>query len=342
MRFLLGELARRTDVILQGDAECSITHVDRIQTAGPGAICFLANNRYRKYLAGTKASAVILADDYLDQCRINALVCDDPYLIYARIAALLNPERSLVPGIDPSAVVSAQAKVDPNSYIGPCCVVEADTVIESGVSIGPGSVVGGECSVGEGSRLVANVTLGRGTVVGRRVLIHPGVVIGSDGFGQANNQGVWEKVPQLGKVRVGDDVEIGANTTIDRGSLQDTVIGNGVKLDNQIQIAHNVQIGEHTAIAGCAAIAGSTTIGKHCTLGGGVGVVGHLEIGDNVHFSAQTLVTRSFKEPGYYSGNLPAFSNSVWRRSVVELRRLGDMVKRLRVLEKRVQSQTDD
>ncbi|MES9899546.1 MAG: UDP-3-O-(3-hydroxymyristoyl)glucosamine N-acyltransferase [Sedimenticola sp.] len=342
MSFLLGELAHRTNVTLQGDADCSITHVDTIQNAGPGAICFLANSRYRKYLAETDASAVILSGDLLGQCRTNALVCDNPYLIFARIAGLLNPEAARAQGVHPSAVVSQQARVNADSWIGPCCVVEAGAVIESGVSIGPGCVVDRDSIVGADSRLVANVTLCRGTVLGRRTLIHPGVVIGSDGFGQANNQGVWEKVPQLGSVRIGDDVEIGANTTIDRGALQDTVIGNGVKLDNQIQIAHNVHIGEHTAIAGCAAIAGSTKVGSHCTLGGGVGVVGHLEIGDNVHFSAQTLVTRSFKEPGYYSGNLPALANGAWRRSVVEIRRLGDIIKRLRVLEKRIQSQTDE
>lgn len=339
--FLLGELASRTDCQLQGDGDCVITHVDTIQHAGNGAICFLANNRYRKYLTATAASAVILASDDVDQCVTNALVSDNPYLTYARISRIINPEEPLVQGVHPSAVVSSQAVIDDNSWIGPCSVIEAGAVIAAGVSIGPGCIVGRDCTISEDSRLVANITLCHGTTIGRRALIHPGVVIGSDGFGQANNQGMWEKVPQLGKVQIGDDVEIGANTTIDRGALQDTTIGNGVKLDNQIQIAHNVQIGEHTAIAGCVGIAGSTTIGSHCTLGGGVGVVGHLEIGDNVHFSAQTLVTRSFTKPGYYSGNLPAVTNSAWRRSVAEIRRLGDIMKRLRVLEAGMQSAAD-
>jgi UDP-3-O-[3-hydroxymyristoyl] glucosamine N-acyltransferase len=215
-------------------------------------------------------------------------------------------------------------------------VVEGDVRIDDKVSIGPGCVVGRGCSIGSGSRLVAKVVLCPHTEIGKRVLIHPGAVLGSDGFGLASDKGVWEKVPQLGKVRVGDDVEIGANTTIDRGALRDTLIQQGVKLDNQIQIAHNVQIGEHTAIAGCAGIAGSTTIGSYCTLGGGVGVSGHLTVGDNVHFSGQSLVTRSFTEPGYYSGNLPAVPNKDWRKTVARLRRIEELMERIKQLEKQV------
>ena len=340
MSHRLGDLARQVGAELHGDPACEISHVDTIQDASMGALCFLTNRKYRKYLPETGASAVVLSEEYLEQCPVNALVSDNPYLTYARIASLLNPQAEMERGRHPSAVVSDQAQVDAQAWIGPCAVVEAGAEIAAGVFIGPGCVIGRDCKIGPDSRLVANITLCHGTEIGSRVLIHPGTVLGSDGFGLANDQGVWEKVPQLGNVRLGDDVEIGANTTIDRGALRDTVIENGVKLDNQIQIAHNVRIGEHTAIAACTGIAGSTSVGSSCTLGGGVGVVGHLEIGDNVHFSAQTLVTRSFKEPGFYSGNLPAVPNADWRRTVAQIRRLDEVVKRLKRLEKKLK--TDD
>lgn len=340
MNLRLGDLARQVGAELHGDPACEISHVDTIQDASTGALCFLTNRKYRKYLSETGASAVVLSEEYLEQCSVNALVSDNPYLIYARIASLLNPRAKMEHGRHPSAVVSDQAQIDEQAWIGPCAVVEAGTTIAAGVFIGPGCVIGRDCKIGPDSRLVANITLCHGTEIGSRVLIHPGAVLGSDGFGLANDQGVWEKVPQLGNVRLGDDVEIGANTTIDRGALRDTVIENGVKLDNQIQIAHNVRIGEHTAIAACTGIAGSTSVGSSCTLGGGVGLVGHLEIGDNVHFSAQTLVTRSFKEPGFYSGNLPAVPNADWRRTVAQIRRLDEVVKRLKRLEKKLE--TDD
>ncbi|PLY15141.1 MAG: UDP-3-O-(3-hydroxymyristoyl)glucosamine N-acyltransferase [Sedimenticola sp.] len=338
MAFRLGELAELIGARVQGDPDTEISHVDTIQDATPGAICFLANQKYHRHLADTQASAVILGAEYLDDCQANALVCDNPYLAYARIAAYMYPREVKAGGIDPSAVVSEQATVSPDAWVGPQAVIEAGVVVAARVQIGPGCVVCRDSTLGDDSQLVANVTLCPGTQIGRRVLIHPGAVIGSDGFGLANNRGQWEKVPQLGRVIIGDDVEVGANTTIDRGALRDTVIADGVKLDNQIQIAHNVQIGEHTAIAGCAGIAGSTTIGKYCSIGGGVGIAGHLEIGDNVHFSGQSLVTRSFKEPGYYSGNFPAMANSEWRKTVARIRRMEDMMKRLKALEKSLPS----
>lgn len=340
MNHRLGDLARQVGAELHGDPACEISHVDTIQDASTGALCFLTNKKYRKHLPETGASAVVLGEEYLEQCPVNALVSDNPYLTYARIASLLNPRAEMKRGKHLSAIVSDQAQVDEQAWIGPCAVVEAGTTISAGAFIGPGCVIGRDCKIGPDSHLVANITLCHGTEIGSRVLIHPGAVLGSDGFGLANDQGVWEKVPQLGNVRLGDDVEVGANTTIDRGALRDTVIENGVKLDNQIQIAHNVRIGEHTAIAACTGIAGSTSVGSSCTLGGGVGVVGHLEIGNNVHFSAQTLVTRSFKEPGFYSGNLPAVPNVDWRRTVAQIRRLDEVVKRLKRLEKKLK--TDD
>ncbi len=334
--FRLGDLAARVGAELRGDGEVRITHVDTIQDATAGAICFLANSKYRQYLQNTGASAVILGREDAAHSPVAGLISENPYLTYARVASLLYPVDDVIGGVHASAVIADSAKVHPKAWVGPCAVIGAHAEIQSGVRIGPGCVVDEQSIIGEQSRLVANVTVCSGTIIGKRVLIHPGAVIGSDGFGNANDQGAWVKVPQIGIVRIGDDVEIGANTTIDRGSLRDTVIAKGVRLDNQIQIAHNVQIGEHTAIAGCAGVAGSTTIGKYCTLGGGVGLSGHLEIGDNVHFSGQTLVTRSFKEPGYYSGNLPAVPNGEWRKTIARIRRLESVMRRLNALEMQV------
>lgn len=336
VEYRLAELASRVGAELLGDGEVVISHADTIQDAGEGAICFLANSRYRQFLPVTGASAVILRREDAADCPVAGLVSENPYLTYARVASLLYPLPEVTGGVHASAVIADSARIDPNAWVGPCAVIGDNVELGAGVWIGPGCVVEADSHIGENSRLVANVTIGAGTLVGRRVLIHPGAVIGGDGFGNANDQGAWIKVPQIGIVRIGDDVEIGANTTVDRGALRDTVIADGVRLDNQIQIAHNVRIGEHTAIAGCAGVAGSTTIGKYCTLGGGVGLSGHLEIGDNVHFSGQTLVTRSFKEPGYYSGNLPAVSNAEWRKTVARIRRLESVMQRLGALERQV------
>lgn len=332
----LGELARMVGAELRGDAEVVITGVGTLQNAKPGQLSFLSNPSYNRYLKTTQASAVFVAPEQAEACPVTALVSDNPYLSYARAAALLFPAPAIDPGIHESAVVAETAVVDATAHVGACAVIGDGAIIDAAVIIGPGCVVEAGCQVGEQSRLVARVTLCRDTIVGRRCLIHPGAVLGADGFGLANDEGRWEKVPQLGRVRVGDNVEIGANTTIDRGALEDTVLHDGVKLDNLIQIAHNVEIGEHTAMAGCSAVAGSTKIGSHCTVGGLAGVVGHLTIGDNVHFSAATLVTRSFEKPGYYSGGLPAMSNGEWRKLVARLRRLEEMQRELKTLKQKI------
>jgi len=337
LKIRLEELAQIAGARLEGDADCQISWVGTLSDAGPGAISFLANSKYRKHLAGTQASAVILAPELLAECPTNALISENPYLSYARVAALFAPQAgALAGGRHPTAVVAESAQVAGDVWLGPGVIVEEGAEIGARSSIGPGSVIGQGSRLGEDCHLVANVTLCHGVQLGCRVQVHPGAVIGSDGFGLANDQGRWVKVAQLGSVRIGDDVEIGANTTIDRGAVADTVIENGVKLDNQIQIAHNVHIGENTAIAACVGIAGSTRIGRDCTLAGGVGVVGHLEIGDNVHFSAQTLVTRSFPEPGYFSGNLPAVPNTIWRRTIARIRQLEDVARRLKKVEARL------
>lgn len=337
MAYRLGDLAKQVGAELRGDADCEVVRVDQLQSATTGAISFLANRQYLKYLADTLASAVIVPPELADKSPVNVLISDNPYLCYAQVAGILHPNLDIEPGIHPTAVVAEDAELAEGVWIGPCAVIEAGSRIGSGVYVGPGCVVGLGASIGRDSRLVANVTLCSRVTLGERVLIHPGAVIGSDGFGLANDRGKWIKVPQLGGVSIGNDVEIGANTTIDCGTISDTIIADGAKLDNQIQIAHNVEIGENTAIAGCAGIAGSTKVGKNCTLGGGVGLSGHLEIGDNVHFSGQSLVTRSFTEPGYYSGNLPAVTNSEWRKTVARIRRMNDMMQRLKALEKQVE-----
>ena len=315
-----------------------ITGVGTLMNAEPGQLSFLSNPSYHRYLKQTRASVVVLSPEHAEACPTAALISDNPYLTYARAAALLFPQPQIEPGIHPSAVVADSATVETGAHIGACAVVGDDVTIAAGASIGPGCVIETACRIGEESRLVARVTLCHGTVIGKRCLIHPGAVLGADGFGLANDGGRWEKVPQLGRVRVGDDVEIGANTTIDRGALEDTVLHDGVKLDNQIQIAHNVEIGEHTAMAGCSAVAGSTKIGSHCTVGGLAGVVGHLTIGDNVHFSAATLVTRSFEKPGYYSGGVPAMGNGEWRKMVARLRHLEEMHRELKTLKKKIEA----
>ena len=342
MSYRLGDLARHTGARLEGDPGCMIHSLNVLQETEPGGISFLANRKYRKYLKITKASAVILGQEFLAECPTNALVSDNPYLAFARIADLMFPQAKVQAGRHSSAVVADSAQIDSSAWIGPGAIIEDGAIVGARVHIGAGCIVGHGGQIGDDTRLVANVTICHDARIGCRVLIHPGAVIGSDGFGLANDEGVWIKVPQLGSVCIGNDVEIGANTTIDRGAINDTVIEDGVKLDNQIQVAHNVQIGAHTAVAACVGIAGSTQIGRHCTLAGGVGVVGHLEIGDDVHFSAQTLVTRSYKEPGYFSGNLPAVPNAVWRKSIARIRQLEETERRIKQLEKCVGPQAGE
>ncbi|MCB1870290.1 MAG: UDP-3-O-(3-hydroxymyristoyl)glucosamine N-acyltransferase [Gammaproteobacteria bacterium] len=338
MAYRLGDLAEQVGAELRGDADCEVVRVSQLQNALPGAISFLANSRYLKHLADTRASAVIISPELAQESPVAVLVSDNPYLCYARVADILHPTALFRAGIHPTSVIAEDANIADDVCIGPCSVIEAGSWIGQRVYIGPGCVVGAGSRIGRESRLVANVTLCTRSNIGERVLIHPGAVIGSDGFGLANDRGKWIKVPQLGGVTIGNDVEIGANTTIDCGTINDTIIADGVKLDNQIQIAHNVEIGENTAIAGCAGIAGSTRVGKNCTIGGGVGLAGHLEIGDDIHFSGQSLVTRSFTEPGHYSGNLPAVATGEWRKTVARIRRMNDMMQRLKALEKRAEA----
>ncbi|CAM5508618.1 UDP-3-O-acylglucosamine N-acyltransferase OS=Rhodanobacter lindaniclasticus OX=75310 GN=lpxD PE=3 SV=1 [Rhodanobacter lindaniclasticus] len=277
---------------------------------------------------------VVLREENLADCPTTALIAKDPYVAYARIAALFERLPAAPAGVHPSAVVAASARVSASASIGPCCVIEADAVVEDGVVLGPHCIIGEGCVVGAQSRLVARVTLVTRVTLGRRVLVHPGAVIGSDGFGLAFDTDHWIKLPQLGGVRIGDDCEIGANTTIDRGALEDTVLEEDVRLDNLVQIAHNVHVGAHTAMAGCAAVAGSAKIGRYCMIAGNAGVLGHLELADRVTITAKSLVTHSRREAGEYSSGVPLQDNRQWRRNAARFKHLDEYARRLVALEK--------
>jgi UDP-3-O-[3-hydroxymyristoyl] glucosamine N-acyltransferase len=336
----LADLAERFGLERHGDGDLVVHGVATLANASPEQLSFLSNPLYRAQMQASAAGVVVLRADDAPLRQGAALVAADPYVAYAKIAALFEPQPSAPPGIHPSAVVAPDARIAPEASIGPHCVVEAGSVIEAGAVLGPGCIVGPDCTIGAGSRLVARVTLVTRVTLGRRVLVHPGAVIGSDGFGLAFERDRWIKVPQLGGVRIGDDCEIGANTTIDRGALEDTVLEEDVRLDNQIQIAHNVVVGAHTAMAGCAAVAGSARIGRYCLIGGAAGILGHLTVADRVTVTAMTLVTHSIHAPGEYSSGTPIQENRAWRRNAARFRNLDDMARRLKALEKEKDSST--
>jgi UDP-3-O-[3-hydroxymyristoyl] glucosamine N-acyltransferase len=336
----LGELAEILGATLRGTADRKITGLATLQEAGPAQLSFLANPQYRKYLADTQAGAVLLKAADAEAYAGDALLVPDPYLAYARISHLFDPKPKAVPGVHPTAVVSDDAIVDATASVGPGAVIESGAIIGAGVTIGAQCFIGARSVIGAGGWLAPRVTLYHDVRIGQRVVIQSGAVLGGEGFGFANEKGVWQKIAQIGGVIVGDDCEIGVNTAIDRGALADTVLGNGVKLDNQIMIAHNVQIGDHTAMAACVGISGSAKIGKHCMLAGGVGLVGHIEICDNVFVTGMTMVTRSITEPGSYSSGTAMQPAAEWRKSAARIRQLDDMYRRLQQVEKQVQAVT--
>lgn len=336
--YRIDDIARRFDLEVRGDGAGLIHGVAPLARAGAGELAFLANTRYASNLAHTRAGVVVLAAAHADASPVPALVARDPYLAYARVAALFDHAPAAEPGVHASAVVHRDAHVDPAASVGPGCVIAAGARIAAGAVLGPHCIIGPGCSVGAQSRLVARVTLVTRVTLGQRVLIHPGAVLGADGFGIARDTDRWVKVPQLGGVRVGDDCEIGANTTIDRGALEDTVLEEDVRLDNQIQIAHNVHIGTHSALAGCAAVAGSARIGRNCLIGGSAGVLGHLEIADGVTITAMTLVTHSIRQPGVYSSGAPLEENRAWRKNAARMRQLDAMARRVAALEKTLEA----
>ncbi len=333
MAHTLGALAVRFGLELRGDPDLEVSRVASLGEAGPDAVSFLANPRYRRFLSATRAGAVVLDPASAQDCPVPALLAGNPYAAYARIAALLHPAPPVTAGTHPTAAVDPSAEVAPDACVGPQAVVEAGAVIGPRALVGPGSIVMQGARVGADSRLVVRVTLYPGVSIGARCVLHAGAVIGADGFGFAPDRDGYVKVPQVGAVRIGDDVEIGANTTVDRGAIGDTVLEDGVKLDNLVQVGHNVRIGAHTVVAGCAGISGSTTIGRRCMIGGAAGIVGHLEIGDDVAVSGLTMVTRSLKGPGMYSSGWPAVPAAEWRRMVARLRRLDRLEARLARLE---------
>ena len=311
----LAELAERTGSTVEGDAATRVSHVATLKSAHAGAIAFLSNPKYRADVAASGASAFIVSQDNAALTAKPRLVSTNPYACFARVAALLDARVPQAPGVHVSAVVDATVRLG------------------SGASVGANVVIGAGAEIGAGALLHPNVTIYPGVKIGRNVIIHAGAVIGSDGFGFAPDDGRWVKIPQTGSVVIGDDVEIGAGTTIDRGALDDTIIEDGVKLDNQIQVGHNVRIGAHSALAGCAGIAGSAAIGRHCTIGGGAIILGHLSIADHVHVTAGSLVTKSITSAGTYGANLPATANREWLKNAAHLRHLDEMEARLRAVE---------
>lgn len=340
--YRIDELARRFGLEARGDSTRVIGGVAPLARAEREHLAFLANPRYASELAHTRAGVVVLGAEHAGASPVPVLIAKDSYLAYARIAALFDDTPAPAPGIHPTAVIAAGARVDATASVGPGCVMEAGAIVEAGAVLGPHCVVGPQCTVGAQSRLGARVTLVTRVVLGKRVLIHAGAVLGADGFGLARDEDGWVKVPQLGGVRIGDDCEIGANTTVDRGALEDTVLEEDVRLDNLIQIAHNVRIGAHSALAGCAAVAGSATIGRNCLVGGSAGVLGHLEVADGVTITAMTLVTHSIRKPGVYSSGAPVEENRAWRRNAARMRQLDGMARRIAALEKQLQALTKE
>ena len=335
MRQTLGKLAEAAAGKLQNaDPEREISGVATLQHAGEGDISFLANAGYRKYLKDTRASAVIMSPEDAAAYPAAAIVSSNPYSSYARVAALISPPAPARQGIHTSASVDADCHVDASAWVGPHCIIERGAVIHAGVQLAGGCFIGADSVIGADSRLSANVVIYHAVTIGERVRVAAGAVIGSDGFGLAKEGGQWLNVPQLGNVTIGNDVDVGANTTIDRGALDDTVIEDGVRLDNQIQVAHNVHIGAHTAIAGCVGISGSAKIGRHCMIGGGSGIVGHLEITDHVIITGMTMVTKSIDKPGVYSSGVPAQENDVWNRNYARFRQLDKLARKILSLEK--------
>ncbi len=329
----LADLAVRFGCELRGDPDTLIERVAPLQDAAPGALAFLANPHYRRHLAATHASAVVVDAAMAGDCPVAALVARNPYATYARIAQLLYPAATVEGGRHPSAIVEAGADVDPSAWIGPQVFVASGARVGPRASIGPGSILLEGVEIGDDTRLVARVTLCRGVRIGARCILHPGSVVGADGFGHARDVDGYVKVPQIGAVSIGDDVEVGSNSTIDRGAIEDTVVEDGVKMDNLVQVGHNVHIGAHTVIAACVGISGSTTIGKRCMLGGMVGIAGHLVICDDVALTGRTAVFKSISKPGAYSGSLWADEAKHFHRNAARFNRLEDLARRVRRLE---------
>lgn len=335
----LGKIAGIIEAELIGDPDRGISGVATLKNAGPESLSFFANRRYFSRLKSTRAAAVILTADDVSLCPTFSLVVKNPHLAFVKAVRYLNPGSPPEPGIHPSAVISDSASVHPTAHIGAHASIGGHVVIGENVRIGPGCVLEDHVNIGKNSTLVANICICHGVKIGERALLHPGVVIGADGFGIANENGEWLKQPQQGSVEIRNDVEIGANTTIDRGALDDTIIDNGVKIDNQVQVGHNTLVGAHTAIAGCAVIAGSVKIGKRCMIGGATAITGHIEITDDVIITGFSGVTNSIRHPGTYSGAMTITDNKTWLKNMVRFRHLDELARRVRTLEEKMDKQ---
>lgn len=333
-QYSLREIVSKLGGELVGDGDIIITRVASLANADSGHISFLSDSKYRSSLASTKASAVVLAPANRDQTMLPRIVTDNPYAYFAKLSELLNPAPHILPGIAASAVINDTATVPQSCTIGANAVIGERVVLGEDVVIGPGCIIGDHVTIGNASRLAANVVIYHGCVVGNHCNLFAGVVIGADGFGYAEDDGRWVKIPQVGRVVLHDHVDIGANTTIDRGALDDTVIEEGVKLDNLIQIGHNCRIGAHTVVAGCVGIAGSAKIGSHCKIGGAAMILGHLQIADGVTVSPGSMITRTIAQPGTYTALMPFQAHEEWLRTAASLRHVGDYAERIRQLEK--------
>ena len=337
MGIRLGELAVQFNLDLHGDPDATVDRVGTLASAGEDAVTFLANPQYRKQLQMTKAGVVVVEAADVDDCPTACLVSTNPYASYARIAQLLHPPAALNAGVHPTATLGNGVAIDPAAEIGAQCVVGNNVQIGPGVLLGPGCIIGDGVRIGAQSRLVAQVTVLQNVVIGERSILHAGVVVGADGFGFAADSGIWQKVPQLGSVVIGDDVDIGAHTTIDRGAIDDTVIENGVKLDNHIMIGHNVRIGEHTIMAAKVGVSGSTRIGKRCMVAAEAAFVGHIDIADDCVISARAVMNHSVTEPGVFAGLLVADEVGKWRKNAARFRSLDRFVRKLKAMEKTIE-----
>lgn len=335
--YRLADIAARFGGSVLGNADTMVGQVATLGSAQAGQLAFLTNSKYRAQIATTNASAVIVDAANAEATQLPRIVCDNPYVYLAKVSAFLNPPASFVPGIHPSAVVGTGAQIDPSACIAPNVVIGANARIGANSIIMPGCSIGDRTSIGDDCRLYPGVVVYHDCMLGNRLIAHSGVVIGADGFGMAMDNGSWLKIPQIGRVVIGDDVEIGANTTIDRGAMDDTVIEDGVKLDNLIQVGHNVRIGAHTAIAAHAAIAGSASIGKHCRIGGCTGILGHIQISDNVEISSFTMISKSIRQAGVYTGIFPFSSNQAWRKNAAQLRHLDELANQVKALQQELE-----
>ncbi len=339
--YSLQDIASEIGASVKGDAACRVFAINTIQDAIEGEIAFLSNPKYGHFLTSTKASAVILSSDLADNCPVNALVMDNPYLGFAKVAQLLDTTPKQETGIHSTAVIDTGVNIDPTASIAANVVIDKNVTIGANVQIGPGCYIGEGTVIGDGSRLFANVTLYHRVTMGKNAIVHSGTVIGADGFGFANENGAWVKIPQLGGVIIGDDFECGANCTIDRGAIRDTVIGDGVKLDNLCHLAHNVTFGSHSAMAAYSGVAGSSKVGEYCTISGRVTILGHIELEDGVHITAGSQVSKSLAK-GAYSSGTPLMNNREWKRNVTRIRQLDEMSKKIKQLEKALSALQSD